>query len=239
MLYLIHGDQVEASRSKLIELKHLAKDQEVRELAGKRLELTALTQALESSSLFSAQGGPASGGGGDVMVVIEGFLTHAKKREKAFGSVLAQLLAAGRDRDIVLYEEKEIDKTTVTKLGSAAKAFLFKTPAIIFQFLDNLRPGNAAPSLTTFGQVVQNEPSEIVFSMLVRRVRQLIQLADGITPEGMQGWQAGRLTNQARHFTMEQLVAMHEQLLMIDIAVKTGSSPFTLRQLLEQFIITL
>lgn len=229
MLYLIHGDQPEVARAKLVELKNQATNKEIREINGKRLDSTMLIQALESSSLF----------GSDVLVVIEGFISNAKKREKSYAAVLGQIIQASANADIILYEEKEVEKTTLTKLGTQCRAFLYKTPVVIFQFLDSLRPGNAASSLSSFSQVVENEAAEIVFALLVRRVRQLIQLKDGVTPEGLQEWQAGRLTSQARHFTIEQLVRMHKRLLVIDIAVKSSASPFSLAQQLEQLIINL
>lgn len=229
MLYLIHGDQVEAARNKLVELKKEFTAKEIRELSGKNLDPALFTQALESSSLF----------GGDILVVIEGFISSSKKREKMFAATLTQIIEASTTADIILYEDKEVDKTTLTKLGSNIKIFFYKTPVVIFQLLDSLRPGSAKTTLGYLAQVVASEPVEIVFVMLIKRVRQLIQLKDGVTPDGLQSWQAGRLTTQARNFTIEQLIAMHAQLLTTDIAIKTGSSPFTLTQLVEQLIINL
>lgn len=229
MLYLIHGDHIEVSRNKLVELKKAAAGKEIRELNGKRFDQNALVQALESSSLF----------GGDVLVVIEGFISNAKKREKIFASTLERIVEASRTVDIILYEEKDVEKTVLTKLGSNAQVFLHKTPVIIFQFLDSVRPGNVKASLLFFNEVVLHEPAEIVFVLLVRRVRQLIQLADHVMPDGLQSWQADRLTSQARHFTIEQLIAMHTRLLETDIAIKTGSSPFTLAQHIQQILISL
>jgi len=229
MLYLIHGDHIEASYNKLAELKNAAGSKEVREVNGKRLDLNMLIQALESSSLF----------GGDVLVVLEGFISNAKKREKAFGITLERIVTAAQVIDVILYEEKEIEKTTVAKLGNAVQIFMNKLPVIIFQFLDSVRPDNAKASLLFFSEVVNHEPAEIVFVLLVRRVRQLIQLADHVMPDGLQSWQADRLTSQARHFTIEQLVAMHKKLLNVDISIKTGSSPFTLAQHIQQILISL
>lgn len=216
MLTLIHGDNQLISRNKLVELKHGYK--EVRELNGKKLDSTELAQALSSSSLF----------GNDVVVVIEGFLTNAKKREKAFAEVLTTIL--GASANVILYEGKEIDKATAAKLGSGAKQLLFKTPVVLFQFLDTL-------TLPLLQQTLKTEPAEIVFMLTLRRVRQLIQIKDNVTPDGLQSWQLGRLTNQARNFTMDELIAMHTKLVSIDIAIKTGTSPFTLTQHLEQFIL--
>jgi len=229
MLYLIHGDNTEAARGKLLELKAAAKNKEIRELNGKRMDANALVQALESSSLF----------GGDVMVIIEGFISSAKKREKAFATTIAQLVAAAETIDVVLYEEKEVEKGTLTKMGATCQALLFKTPVVIFQFLDSLRPGNAKASLLLLSKVLEREPAEIVFVLMVRRVRQLMELTDHLVPDGLQSWQADRLTSQARHFTIDKLVVMHKSLLDADIAIKTGSSPFILAQRIEQILISL
>lgn len=229
MLYLIHGDNTEAARAKLLEIKAAAKNKEIRELNGKHMDPNATVQAVESSSLF----------GGDVMVIIENFISSAKKREKIFTRTLTQLITAAETVDIVLYEEKEVEKATLTKLGPKCQAMLFKTPVVIFQFLDGLRPGNAKASLLLFETVIAREPAEIVFVLMVRRVRQLMELVDHIVPDGLQGWQADRLTSQARHFTIDKLVAMHKSLLDADIAIKTGSSPFTLAQRIEQVLISL
>ncbi len=229
MLYLIHGDQSEAARKKLTELKGAAAGKEVREVNGKKLDGPVLTQALESSSMF----------GGDVLVAVEGFLTHAKKREKSFATNLTKFITAAQSIDVILYEEKEIDKATIPKLGSTAKVFLFKTPVVLFQFLDSLRPSHAKYTIPLFQKVVATEPAEIVFVMILRRVRQLIQVKDNVTPDKMQSWQMGRLTTQAKTFTMDELVAMHKALLQIDIAIKTGSSAFTLAQHIQQLLISL
>lgn len=229
MIILIHGDQLEQSRNKLNEYKEAAKDKELRVVDGKRADQTHLLQALESRSLF----------GNDTAVIIEGFLSNAKKREKTFLNTLEKLVDVGSTTDVILYEEKEIDKTTIGKLGKNIRIELYKTPVVLFQFLESLRPGNPQVSLDAFTQTVVTEPVEVVFILIIRRIRQLIEVADNSTPVGLQDWQAARLTSQARHFTIKQLVAMHEQLLNIDIAIKTGSTPFTLTQLLEQFIIKL
>ena len=75
--------------------------------------------------------------------------------------------------------------------------------------------------------------------MLVKRIRQLIMLRDGVTPEGLQGWQATRLTSQSKLFTIDKLLSMEKRLLEIDVSIKTGTSPFPLAQQLELFFIDL
>ncbi len=225
MITLLHGDNTEASRNELHLLKSQAKEKEVRHLDGKHLDATTLTQALESSSLF----------GGETLVIIEnlfGSLGKATSHIKEFA-----LKIAASDGDVILWEEKEVGKTALDNLGKNVNVQLLKTPVTIFKFLDAIRPNNAKLSLSLYQQTERLDAPELIFIMIVKRLRQLMMLADGVTPDGLQGWQAKGLTNQARLFTIDKLLFMEKQLLDMEYSLKTGSSPFTLRQLIEQFLI--
>lgn len=229
MLTIIHGDDTDASYKELTKLKETLHEKEVRELDGKGLTPVALTQALQSSSLF----------GKDVSIVIVRLLASVNKKSLVYEELINIINQSVNNADIVLYETKELDKTTLNKFGKDVTVRVCMVPRIIFEFLDGLHTGNAQSSLIKFRLIITNEPTEIVFFMIVKRFRYLIQLSDGITPEGVAPWQAARLTRQARFFTMEKLVSLYKKLAAIEIAVKTGSSPFTLAQHIEQFIISL
>ncbi len=227
MITLLHGDNIEASRTELNHLKLQAKGKEIRELEGKGIDSTFLTQALESSSLF----------GGDILVVIEHLFVGLGKKITLVKDLAQKMSVA--PVDVILWEDKEIGKTAIDNLGKGATVRLFKTPVIIFKFLDSIRPNNASFTIPLLKQLMETEPPELVFSMMIRRNRQLIQLSDHVTPEGLQGWQTKGLTNQARLFTMDRLLVMHTSLLDIEYSLKIGSSPFTLSQLIEQFLVDL
>jgi len=225
MITLIHGDNIEASRAELMRLTGAAKGKDVRELHG-TIEPSQLTQALESSSLF----------GEDTLVVIENLFGKLGRKIKLIESLAAIIKAS--HNDVVLWEDKELGTTAIKSLGNATVT-LFKTPAIIFQLLDGLRPNDAKRLLTLYNDVQSMQVAEITYTLFVRRVRQLIQLSDSVPPEGLAPWQAARLTAQARFFTMDKLIDMHTRLLDMDIAIKTGTSPFTLAQHIELFLISL
>lgn len=224
MMTLLHGNNVVASRAKLMARIDEARKhgKEIRQLDGKTLDVPALTQAVESSSLF----------GGNVLVVIEGLLIKLGKKEKLAVQLIDILKRSESTIDIILWEEKEIGKTLTALLGSKCSVELFKIPVVIFQLLDTMR-------LDFFHQALLIDAPERIFVMIVRRVRELIMVKDGVTPEGIQGWQAGRLTSQAKSFTMDKLLSMEKKLLEIDISIKDGSSPFPLAQQLELFFIDL
>lgn len=228
MITLIHGDMIEASRAELVRMRAESKAKEIRQLDGKGLDQATLTQALESQSLF----------GGDTLVIIENLFGRLGKKVKLVEALCAILVASAATTEIILWEDKEIGVTVQKNLGKATVK-LYKTPQMLFQFIDSLAPNCARTALPVFRKLIHTTVAEIVFVMIVRRVRQLIQLTDGVQPEGLQSWQAGRLTAQARSFTIDKLVAMHATLVAIDIGSKTGSSPFTLAQQLEQFIVSL
>ena len=216
MITLLHGNYPEASRKEYIRVKTEAKGKEIRVLDGKSLDPAALTQALESNSLF----------GGDTIVFIENLFGKLGRKVKLIESLSAIINAS--TADIVLWEDKELGVTVLKNLPKA-KVAAFKIPSGIFQFLDSIVPDAKMPVLPT-------EPAELVFAMMVRRVRQLIQLKNNVLPEGLQGWQATRLTRQAKFFTMERLVGLYKTLLDIEYATKNGSAPFSMSQYIEQFL---
>jgi DNA polymerase III delta subunit len=219
MITLIHGDQIEASRTEFNKRKAEAKDKEIRTLDGRTIDASNLIQALESGSMFK----------GDAIVFIENLFGRLGRKLKLIES-LSSIINESK-ADVVLWENKEVGVTVIKSLGNA-EIKLFKTPALIFQFLDR-------PTLPMYKQLTETEAPELVFSMLTRRIRQLIQLSDGVIPDGLQGWQASRLTRQAKLFTMDKLTSMYKKLLDIEFSIKNGSSPFTIRELTEQFLLEL
>lgn len=228
MITLLHGDDIESSRNELNRLRSGAKNRDVRLLDGRGLTDTALTQALESHSLF----------GGDTIVFIENLFGKLGKKPKFITALATIIVRSGDTTDIILWEDKEIG-ATVTKSLTQAKIRLFKTPIALFQFLDSIKPNSTRTSLTLFVKTLETHAPELIYTMVVRRIRQLIQVADGVTPGGLQGWQVSRLTSQAHSFTINRLVELYRKLLDMEYSIKTGASPFSMQQLLEQYLIDL
>ncbi|OGG28886.1 hypothetical protein A2971_03045 [Candidatus Gottesmanbacteria bacterium RIFCSPLOWO2_01_FULL_46_21] len=223
MIILLHGDDTVSSRN---ELHRLKAGREVRQLDGRGLTDTALTQALESGSMF----------GDDILVIVENLFGKLGKKQKLIAR-LAEIIKKS-PADVIVWEDKEVGVTVTKSLGSA-NVQLFKTPISLFQFLDGLTPGHTKNSLLLFQKTLQTHAPELIFSMIVRRIRQLIQVADGVTPEELASWQVSRLTSQARSFTIDRLVELYRKLLDMEYSIKTGTSPFSMQQLLEQYLINL
>lgn len=227
MITILHGDNIDASRSSLVTLKEKAKGKELRTLTGS-VDTTDIIQATESSSLF----------GGDTLIVLENVFGKLGKKQKKIEEIATILKTAGTTQDVIIWEDKEVGKTVLSQFGASARVELHKIPVLIFQFLDGMRPGNVQSLLSMYKEMIKTEAPELVLVMLERRVRQLIMIADNTTPAGMQSWQIGRLTSQAKLFTIEELYRMYTSLFDIEYASKTGTSPFSTSQMVEQFIIS-
>jgi DNA polymerase III delta subunit len=228
MITLIHGDHIEASRAAFNALKESAKGKDIRVLDGRTLELNVLVQSLESTSLF----------GGDTVVVIDRLFSKIGRQPKKIEE-LCSVLVRNSGIEVILWEDKEVGATVLKKLGPLVKIQVFKLPVLIFQFLDIIASESKKAALLTYEQLVVTEAPELVFSMIVKRIRQLIQLRSNTTPEGLAPWQIGRLTTQAKSFTMEKLLTMYKHLHDIEASIKTGNSPFPLSAHIEQFLLSL
>jgi hypothetical protein len=229
MITLLHGDHIEVSRTELNRLKAAAVGREVRQVDGRNLEASTLVQALESGSLF----------GGDTTIIVEhlfGKLGRQIKKAAEYCSIIAK---AAQTSDVIIWEDKEVSATVVKQLGPHTTIRVFKLPVLIFQFLDGVRPGNRQATLLTYGTLTETTAAELVFSMLIKRVRQLIGIADGHPPAGVAPWQLGRLTTQAKSFTMSELISLYTALGDAEYGVKSGASPFGLKALTQQALLTI
>lgn len=211
----------------------MARGKEIVALDGKKVNLTDLKQALEARSLF----------GQEKSVVVENLISlkhKSIKTKKQPGDIFDYLKSLPGDVDLVLWEGKKIDGRQLIRFKNA-KIQLFKTPAIIFKFLESIRPGNARLMLNLLGSCLKTEPAELVFYMTVRQLRMLLLVKD-LGKKGaprLAPWQHIRLTSQANCFTMDKLLKVYKELLKIDWQQKTGRAPFDLRKSLELLLVDL
>jgi DNA polymerase III delta subunit len=228
MIILLHGDHIESSRAELNKLRAEAKDREVRRVEGRGLDTAMLIQSLESSSLF----------GGSTLIIVEQLFGKLGRQLKKISEYAAIISKAGDESDIILWEDRELSPGAIKQLGAKAQIKLFKMPVLIFQFLDSIQPNSSKIMVNLFEKLTQSEAPELVFAMLIKRVRQLISIHAGQSPSGLAPWQVGRLTTQAKGFTMDELVLLYKKLGDAEYGLKSGTSPFTFGQALEQVLIS-
>lgn len=230
MIILFHGDDIESSRMAFQDYITKNAKGDVRHLDGKHIGETELIQSLESHALFASE----------QCTVIESLFSPlgARKTKKA-EQYAAHFSSIGDEQTVILWEPKELGKELLGLLPKKTVSTVFSYPKVIFTFLDAIKPGNGVPCIQYLAQVIQTEPVERVWSMVVSRIRQLMQCRDGVMPDKTSPWQQTRLTNQARLFTMDKLVQLHTALRKSEYALKNGTTPFQLRDLLEHILIRL
>lgn len=215
-MIIIHGDDTVKSRYQLNDLINIAKykEQEIKRYDADALDLTSLTQVLEGLTLF----------GKIPLLVIEDLFSLPKSKKK---ENLIEFLSKYQERDLILYEKKPLS-VTVLKPFAKAEVREHKPAAIIFSFLENLRPGSSGKSLGHLADLEQaGEPAELIFAMIVRQVRLLIQALEPATLKAAP-WQRERLATQARAFGERALLKLHDDLYFIDKQLKTGKNSLDL-----------
>ncbi len=229
MLVLLHGDHIQASRKALTDRIAEYGGIDVRTLDGRLLDVSSLSQALTPLSFLSDK----------PLVVVENLLTKTGKKSKNLSVLMDLILEAAKTVDIIVWEGEEVGKTGLSLFGKDARVQLFKLPVSLFQFLDCMRPGGRKQALELFHLTLSSEPSELIFALLVKRVRQLLLVKKTGTFAGLAPWQLSRLTSQAGFFTIDQLRGLYRKFLDIEYRIKSGASALSLQRELELCIISL
>ncbi|MDO9027932.1 MAG: hypothetical protein Q7U68_03620, partial [Candidatus Roizmanbacteria bacterium] len=220
---------IEASRLELTSIIAKAVDKEIRTLDGKHLDETSLIQAMESNSLFSS----------NVLVIIENLFAPLGRKTKRIKEFTGILDNNTQTTDCICWEPKELSKETLSCFQSKIISNLFSIPKTIFIFLDAMKMNNTNMLLSTIDDLFRTSAPELVWSMMITRMRQLIQIQSGVTPAKLQSWQVSRLTNQSRSFTMNKLLQSYSKMLDMEYKLKTGLSPFTMTEMIKQWLIEL
>ena len=220
MLTIICGEDTSASRSYFASLKkeYSKKGYEIRDIAYQNIESINLWSS-ESPSLF-----------GDKKVFFSEKLNkYFRKDNPAFTSQL-QKIAKTKEIEMVDWEDVSLWELKLKKIGSVKE---FKPNQTIFKLQDALYPGNRQGFISLLESLSENMDENFIFIMLVRYVRNLIIIKEGGMPAKMQSWQTYKLKSQVSHWKTENLVNFYEALFKIEIGLKTGSNPFSIKESLE------
>ncbi len=214
MITIFHGDNYVLSRQAL----NQSLTQTPERFDAKHLTEETLTQALESNSMFKD----------DKIFVIENLLTSPRSQLK---EKLIKIILNNAGQNIFLWEKKALSPAVKKQFAKAAIKE-FKLPASLFNFLDNL-------TLKNFHLALVNNPAELIFYLLHRRISQLIQALDDPTSLKGAPWQLGKLKNQAKKYSLDQLLNFHQKLLTLDEQVKTSQTVLSLTGCLDLLLLEL
>lgn len=229
MITLIHGEDTSASRKKLQEEKTRVNDFEVVTLNGEALQPPEFILTCESASLFQVK----------KLIIIENLLLGGVGQAKQ--QILEYLSQNKCLYPVILWEGREIDKAVVKKYFLKHKEIFCQPPALLFRFLDSIGTSSGKSLADSFHALLRQEDPEFIFVMLLRQWRYLIVVKDLAKKnvEGLASWQIDKFLRQARFFTLEELIYSYRQLLAMDYKIKSGQTPYSLKQLLDIFFLTL
>lgn len=214
MITIIHGTDKAATRNQLQDLKKAYK--EIITHDGAHLDLTFLTQSLESKNMFAEER----------LVVIENFFAGKAKRDH----ILNYLLESDLSFDLVFWEDKESQSRDITFLATKARIIKLNINPVIFKFLDSLIPGNQKESLDLLNKTLESVESEIVLFMLIKQIRYLLlALSKSVDYPSdfkrLMSWQSFKLTKTASLFKLETIRVFYQRILDSDYKHKIGLKP--------------
>ncbi|HWA51889.1 MAG TPA: hypothetical protein VG895_02460 [Patescibacteria group bacterium] len=137
--------------------------------------------------------------------------------------------------NLLIFFEGNAGVVITKNLPKEAKVEMFELPKNIFLFLDALYPGNSRIALKLFNDTIKTEPTELVFHLMARQLRDLYWAQIGKDEMPLPSWRIEKLSRQAGKFRLENLRRTINKLSDIDIKAKTTEAD--LKTLLDLFII--
>jgi len=219
-MIILHGENVIKSRERLVALMAEAKQagKEIERLTAKQLAPAALETALHKTSLF----------GTEQVVVIEEL--HSLPRSTKKNQLIK--IVSQANVEVILWEKRNLTPTMLKKFPKATIEH-YKLTNTLFAWLDAFSPKTPKKKYFSLAQKAQIADGEqTCFAMLARQIRLLIQIKDGSVPAGPP-FVIAKLRKQAKDFSLEQLLNIHNQLCAIDLNTKTSSSFLSIGQELD------
>jgi DNA polymerase III delta subunit len=228
-ILIIHGDDIAQSRKILNEEKSKITSVEFISLDANKSTYTDIIYANEAISILAEE----------KIILIENLLTGRKSNEKS--KIIDYLRYIKPTNSIIIYENRQIDKKSLTKYFPSAKIISCSYPQVLFKFLDSIGNTDSSRLVQLFHAVLFEKEAELVYVMLIRQFRLLI-IAQDLGGKGlseMAPWQAMKFERQAKYFTLPKLISLYRKLVSIDMKIKTGITPYNVTALLDIFLFSL
>jgi len=227
MITLIYGDDTDKSREKLNEI--LENKTPITRVNFEKVTFEELINAFESQDLFEQKR----------TVVFENI-----KNNSLFDKILDKLLSFKNNSlvDIVLWSDEAMDTKFLVKLKDV-KAYPFLLPKFLFPFLDTLLPNQGKKSVELLAKVRESMADELIFFMIVKRIRTLLLLKAGNSTDfdetsRMQSWQLSKMSGQLNAWNEKKLISFYEKLFSLETGMKTSTLPLTLGQHLDILLLS-
>lgn len=219
-IFLIHGENVVLSRKELVSRISLAKENgaTIVRLDGSTLQLKDLQDQLGSVSLF----------GDERVCVIEKLWSQKSPTRKT--AIIKEICRWSAP--CILWHDKTISAAQLKPFITAgAEIVTFKSSPLVFKTMELFGIQDKKKLLTSVQQSIQSDSAEFVFIMCIRQIRMLL-LAKCGQPIAGAPFVAAKARSQAQRFTLEKLLDLHHQLVIMDRQLKTSTAVFDLEQFL-------
>jgi len=211
MLYLLHGENVSASREALVELKKNYSSDSVSVFDAKKFDENEFIRICQTPSMLSDRR----------LIVIEGKL-------QKLSTLNSQLSTLSPTTDLVFWlgeELKSSDKLfkQVKELGGQIRNFREIVPKHVFGFLDALGYKNKKKAFLELHRLLdQGESPVYLLTMITWQVRNLlkVQSAKGKV-QNMHPFVLRKIRTQLKNFGEDDLVSIFRKILEAEIALKT------------------
>ena len=216
--YIYHGDDTHASRNNLFQQRQ--KSHNIKEINGEKTNAIDLSTSLATNNLFDTE-----------TILIDNLFSRPRSKEK--DAAITVLSNYAGTKEILCWEKKAITKAVLAKLPKNWIIKESKPPALLFNFLDNIFPGNSQQAVNLFHELLNSshEPA-FIFIMLTRHINSLIS-AQSATNLRLPPWQIGKLKQQASKFSEAQLIYIVDKLFQIDLCIKSGKTKLDLQSQLD------
>ena len=175
-----------------------------------------------SSTLFDQKRGFA----------LENVLGKKAQRDIVIGVLDEAAKTLQQTPEVVIWEEAT-DERTIKRAFPKAKIVTTKLPSSIWKLLDNFQPGNLQLTIQTLRSIQDTNDIHLVHFMLMRRLKELIIVAQGGQPAKLASWQVGKLKSQAARWKPEMLESCFKKLVEIEMQTKSGTMVYELNKALE------
>jgi DNA polymerase III delta subunit len=207
-IIILHGDDERKLYERLSKFIETAKNRSW-EVAYLDDRSQSIQEQLSSPSLFGAE-----------RFFIVRDITRLGKKELEWISKNSNALPG----NLIIYHEDYISQTILKGLPKDIKIEEFKLPVILWNFLDNLYPGNSERSIKQFHQIIETQAPEFLFTLIAKLFRDLYWVKTDEKSLPYPSWRTGKLKSQALKFTTDQLKNLINRLAEIDIKVKTSKA---------------
>lgn len=226
MIYVLYGDNSQASYERLTSLLKDLKDYLKIDLSADKHNSLDLNVALNSQDLLNAK----------KLIICTNFLARGKIKEP-------NKLNLAPNTILILIESSNLPPSIISKISSIAKIEQFRLPSYLYNFLDSLAPGSLIPIKTmsklendTQLRLIWHLTNRIVLLILAKLALSLDETSK-VTRANIAQWQWAKLTAQSRNFKLKTLKSILTSLLKVDYMLKTNATSLTQYTLLKMLLL--